>query len=454
MQARNIDLTRGPIAPSLIKFTLPLILTSLLQQLYNTVDLLIVGQFAGAEDMAAIGVTGSLTALIVALFVGMSTGVSVLVAQYYGARRRDDLQATVHTAYALSLVGGLMITVLTIIFTPLMLGLMDTPQVIFHKSTNYMRISFAGIIPIMIYNMGSGILRSIGDSQRPFNYLMVSAGLNVILDLLFVAVWDLGAEGAGIATALAQSVSGVLVTLNLKNATDIYRLDLKKISLNREVLRRIMDIGLPVGLQSAGINLSNVIIQSRINLFGPAAISGAAGSGRLDGFIFMGLFAFGNAATTFTAQNIGAKKYDRLRRGTWITLAMVIGFAAGISLIVYLGRVPLMRIFSSDKDVVAYGARMLALLAPFYWFAGVSELIGGVIRGVGKTFPIMAISMISMFGFRLVWVLFALPIWETIDVVFLSYPISWVLTAALTLLYYKFGKWKPQDLIEYEKKRS
>ncbi|MDO5037550.1 MAG: MATE family efflux transporter [Tissierellia bacterium] len=445
MQARNIDLTRGPIGFSLLRFALPLVLTSLLQQLYNTVDLLIVGQFAGPLDMAAIGVTGSLTALIVALFVGLSTGASVLSAQYYGARDVENLQKTVHTTYAISIYGGLAITLLTLLFTPLMLRLMDTPAEILQKSINYMRITFAGIIPIMVYNMGSGILRSIGDSQRPFNYLMVSSGLNFILDLVFVGLLKKGAEGAGIATALAQSISGILVTLNLSHTNDIYRLDLKKIAFHRDILNRVTGIGLPVGLQSAGINLSNVIIQSRINLFGPAAISGSAGSGRLDGFIFMGFFALANAATTFTAQNIGAKKHDRIKRGSWVSVAMVLIFCLLVSLFVYLARVPLMKLFSQDQEVVAYGARMLAILAPFYWMSGLTEVLSGLIRGSGKTFPTMVISMISMFGFRLVWVLFALPIWQTIDVVFLSYPISWSLTLLLTLLYYKFGKWRPSQ---------
>lgn len=444
MRTRNVDLTQGSIIGSIIQYSIPLILSAILQQLYNMADLLIVGRFAGEQDMAAIGATGAITTLIIAVFIGLSTGVSVLTAQYYSAKDSENLSKVVHTNYAIAIYGGLAITIITVILAPKFLLLMDTPPEILDKATAYMRAVFLGIVLIMIYNMGSGILRSAGDSQRPFNFLVISAVLNIILDLLFVAVLKMGALGAGIATAIAQSVAGILITISLMKTTDIYHLNLGDIAWHRDTLKQIFAIGLPAGIQTFLISVSNVIIQKKINYFGAAAIAGVAASGRIDGFIFTILTAMSVSATTFSGQNIGAKKYRRLKDGTKTILYLVSGMLIVVSAIVYLFRRQFMMLFNDDPMVIQYGQRMLQILVPGYVIFGICNVLGGIIRGTGKSIPTMIITLITMFGFRIAWVYFALPVYNSIDVIFVSYPISWTLNTILVVLYFKFGHWRPE----------
>ena len=307
MKQKNVNLTEGVIWKNLLYFTLPLLLSALLQQLYNTVDLLIVGRFAGKVDMAAIGASGPITVLVVALFMGMSTGTSVLVAQYYGAKDRAELSKTVHTNFAMAIYGGLGLTIITVVLSPWFLSLIDTPESVMGPATRYLQIIFVGLVPVMVYNMGSAVLRSVGDSVRPFNFLAIAAGLNIVLDLFFVGYLKMGAIGAGIATAIAQSTSGILVIISLMRTTDIYRLRLKKIRFHKKTLERIVAIGLPAAISGGMIGLSNVIIQAKINVFGAQAIAGVAAASRIDGFVFTSLEAFALAITTFVGQNIGAR---------------------------------------------------------------------------------------------------------------------------------------------------
>lgn len=442
MKRDNVDLTQGVIWKRLLTFTLPLFLSALLQQLYNTVDLLIVGRFAGKVDMAAIGAAGPITVLVVALFMGLSTGASVLVAQYYGAKNRQELSKTVHTNLAIAVFGGVALSLITVILSPKFLEWIATPDDVMAPATAYLRILFAGMMPVMVYNMGSAVLRSVGDSVRPFNFLMVSAILNIILDLIFVAGFDMGALGAGIATAIAQSVSGVLVVLSLMNTTDIYRLRLKKIRFHKETLQRIFAIGLPAGISGAMISLSNVIIQAEINVFGPQAIAGVAAASRIDGFVFTSLEAFALAITTFVGQNIGAKKAKRLSAGIRTSLGMSTGFVLIVSVVLVAFRAPFMAIFSADSDVIHYGAEMIRILAPCYVIFSVTEILSGAIRGSGVAVPIMVITLIGMFVIRISWIFVAMSMFKHIDIIYWSYPISWVFTFILTLVYYFKGKWR------------
>lgn len=452
MKRENVNLTEGVIWKSLLTFTLPLLLSALLQQLYNTVDLLIVGRFAGKIDMAAIGASGAITVLVVALFMGLSTGASVLVAQYYGAKDRAALSKVVHTNFAIALYGGLVLTIFTVIFTPQFLAWIDTPPEVMGPAVRYMRILFAGLIPVMVYNMGSAVLRSVGDSVRPFNFLAIAAGLNIVLDLIFVGAFKMGAVGAGIATALAQSVSGILVLLSLLKTTDIYRLRMKRIRFHKESLERIVAIGLPAAVSGGLISLSNVIIQAQINVFGAQAIAGVAAASRVDGFVFTSLEAFALAITTFVGQNIGAKKPKRLKSGIITALVMTLLFVASVSSILVIFRTPLMKIFTSEKDVIFYGTKMIVILAPFYVIFSVTEVLSGAIRGSGTAVPIMIITLIGMFIIRLGWIFIAMPMYKTIDIICWSYPISWVFTCILTLIYYFKGKWrKNMDVPEAKK---
>ena len=452
MKRENVNLTEGVIWKSLLTFTLPLLLSALLQQLYNTVDLLIVGRFAGKIDMAAIGASGAITVLVVALFMGLSTGASVLVAQHYGAKDRAALSKVVHTNFAIALYGGLVLTIFTVIFTPQFLAWIDTPPEVMGPAVRYMRILFAGLIPVMVYNMGSAVLRSVGDSVRPFNFLAIAAGLNIVLDLIFVGAFKMGAVGAGIATVLAQSVSGILVLLSLLKTTDIYRLRMKRIRFHKETLNHIVAIGLPAAVSGGLISLSNVIIQAQINVFGAQAIAGVAAASRVDGFVFTSLEAFALAITTFVGQNIGAKKPKRLKSGIITALVMTLLFVASVSSILVIFRTPLMKIFTSEKDVIFYGTKMIVILAPFYVIFSVTEVLSGAIRGSGTAVPIMIITLIGMFIIRLGWVFIAMPMYKTIDIICWSYPISWVFTCIMTLIYYFKGKWrKNMDVPEAKK---
>lgn len=452
MKRENVNLTEGVIWKSLLTFTLPLLLSALLQQLYNTVDLLIVGRFAGKIDMAAIGASGAITVLVVALFMGLSTGASVLVAQHYGAKDRAALSKVVHTNFAIALYGGLVLTIFTVIFTPQFLAWIDTPPEVMGPAVRYMRILFAGLIPVMVYNMGSAVLRSVGDSVRPFNFLAIAAGLNIVLDLIFVGAFKMGAVGAGIATVLAQSVSGILVLLSLLKTTDIYRLRMKRIRFHKETLNHIVAIGLPAAVSGGLISLSNVIIQAQINVFGARAIAGVAAASRVDGFVFTSLEAFALAITTFVGQNIGAKKPKRLKSGIITALVMTLLFVASVSSILVIFRTPLMKIFTSEKDVIFYGTKMIVILAPFYVIFSVTEVLSGAIRGSGTAVPIMIITLIGMFIIRLGWIFTAMPMYKTIDIICWSYPISWVFTCIMTLIYYFKGKWrKNMDVPEAKK---
>lgn len=452
MKRENVNLTEGVIWKSLLTFTLPLLLSALLQQLYNTVDLLIVGRFAGKIDMAAIGASGAITVLVVALFMGLSTGASVLVAQHYGAKDRAALSKVVHTNFAIALYGGLVLTIFTVIFTPQFLAWIDTPPEVMGPAVRYMRILFAGLIPVMVYNMGSAVLRSVGDSVRPFNFLAIAAGLNIVLDLIFVGAFKMGAVGAGIATVLAQSVSGILVLLSLLKTTDIYRLRMKRIRFHKETLNHIVAIGLPAAVSGGLISLSNVIIQAQINVFGAQAIAGVAAASRVDGFVFTSLEAFALAITTFVGQNIGAKKPKRLKSGITTALVMTLLFVASVSSILVIFRTPLMKIFTSEKDVIFYGTKMIVILAPFYVIFSVTEVLSGAIRGSGTAVPIMIITLIGMFIIRLGWIFIAMPMYKTIDIICWSYPISWVFTCIMTLIYYFKGKWrKNMDVPEAKK---
>lgn len=439
---RDINLTEGSIVSGLIYFAIPLLLSNFLQQLYNTADLMIVGIYAGKNPMAAVGATGAISNLLIGLFLGLTSGASVIVSQLFGSSDRKMLHSAVHNSYAISIAGGLILTVVGIIFSPSLLRMLDTPEVIMEDSINYMKIFFLGITPLLIYNMGAGILRSVGDSKRPFNFLCISAVTNIVLDMVFVAGLKMGVIGAGIATLIAQIVAAVLVTINLTNSDRIFKLKIADIKFYQDTLKSIFEIGIPTGIQTSVIAFSNVLIQSKINSFGSDAIAGISAGGRIDGFIFMALQAIALAATTFAGQNFGARKIERLKSGVKISLALVSSVAIAFSVIMVLSARLLIGIFNSDPVVIDYGARCIYYLASGYFIFGMSEVLGGFVRGSGKAVPPMVISIVSMCGFRILWLYIALGIWNTIEIVYLSYPISWVLTFILNLIYFRFGNWR------------
>ncbi|RVU55725.1 MATE family efflux transporter [Anaerosphaera multitolerans] len=442
-EKRNINLTEGSIARGIIYFAIPLLLSNFLQQLYNTADLMIVGKFAGKNPMAAVGATGPISNLLIGLFVGLTTGAAVVVSQKFGSGDRKKLNNAIHTAYAISIVGGILLSFLGYLISPMLLRMLNTPAEIMEDSISYMRIFFIGVIPLLIYNMGASILRSVGDSKRPFNFLCVGAVTNIVLDLIFVKNLNMSVRGAGWATFASQMVTAILVTYSLMKSENIFRLKLKEVKFYKDSMREIFSIGIPSGIQGSVISLSNVLIQTKINGFGSDAIAGLAAEGRIDGFIFMALQAIALAATTFAGQNFGAKKYERIKSGMKVSMALVIGSAIILSTIAVIFARQLIGIFNSAPDVIDYGAKCIYYLAGGYFIFGMSEIYGGFIRASGKAVPPMVISIISMCGLRIIWIYTALVAWNRIEIIYLSYPISWTVTCILMALYYYFGKWRP-----------
>ena len=439
---RNINLTEGSIVQGIIMFAIPLLLTNFLQQLYNTADLMIVGRFAGKNPMAAVGATGPVSNLLIGLFLGLTTGASVIISLYYGSNDREALKRSVGCSYFLGLVSGLLITAFGYFTTPFFLRIMDTPPEILQDATTYMRVFFLGTVPILIYNMGASILRATGDSKRPFNFLCVSALVNIVLDLILVGYLQMSVLGAGLATLASQVTSAILVTYSLLKTDSSYNLRKSEIKLHKHEAKRIFEVGIPTGVQTALLSLTNVIFQAKINSFGPDAIAGVAAEGRIDGFLFMALQAIALAATTFSGQNFGAKKFDRLREGMKVSLIIVFGISFVLSLIAYFLASPLIAIFNPDPDVVAYGADFLKILSLGIWSFGLSETISGFIRGSGHAMGPMIISLLTICILRLVVVYFAMPIFNSIRVISIIYPVSYFANLVIMALYFKFGSWR------------
>lgn len=440
--SRNINLTEGPIAEGIIRFAIPLLLTNFLQQLYNTADLMIVGQFAGKNPMAAVGATGPLSNLLIGLFLGLTTGASVIISLYYGSNDRAALRKSVGCAYFLGLASGLLITIFGLITTPFFLRVLDTPPEIMEDAITYMRIFFLGTIPILIYNMGASILRATGDSKRPFNFLCVSAVVNIVLDLIFVGLFHMSVVGAGLATLASQIASAVLVTYSLLKTDSSYKLRREEIKPHKDEMKKIFEIGIPTGIQTSLLSFTNVIFQAKINSFGSAAIAGIAAEGRIDGFLFMALQAIALAATTFSGQNFGARKFERLREGVKVSLIIVGAISAVLSVIAIFFAEPLIAVFNSDPDVVKYGADFLKIISLGIWSFGLSETLSGFIRGSGNAMGPMIISLFSICILRLIIVYIAMPIFNSIRVISIVYPVSYLISFIIMAIYFKFGNWK------------
>lgn len=436
-QKLKVDITEGVIWKQLLLFALPLLVSNFLQQLYNTAASVIVGKFVGDNALAAVGSTGSLTSMIIGLFIGIATGAGVVIAQYYGARDFDNLQNSIHTAVALSIISGVFLMIIGIITTPLLLRIMKSPESVIDMSVTYLRIYFIGILPSMVYNIGSGILRAVGDSKRPLYYLLVGSVVNIGLELLFIVVFKWGVAGAAWATNIAQTVSAILVLINLIKSNDIYKVYITKIRIHLNMLKRIIKIGIPTGMQSVLISLSNVIIQSKINTFGPSAMAAASAMSKIDGFLYMLITAFALAITTFVGQNMGAEKYQRIRKGIKICMFMVIGAAAVLSFILILSRKFLFGVFTESEVVFEYGMKMFFILVPLYPIFSFTEVLSGAIRGTGRSFIPMVITLVGICTLRILWIMIVANNWlNSIQGVYVCYPITWVITGAAFLIYY------------------
>lgn len=436
------SITQGVIWQQLLIFFFPILLGSFFQQMYNTVDAVIVGKFVGKEALAAVGgATGSLINLIVGFFVGLSSGATVILSQFFGAKQEQETADTVHTAAALALVCGIFLTVAGYILSPTMLQWMDTPADIFDNAVTYIRIYFIGMIPSIIYNIGSGLLRAVGDSRRPLYFLIVACLTNIVLDVLFVVGFNMGVAGAAWATILSQLVSAVLVVLVLVRSRSAYRLDVRHIRFHSHILERIVQIGLPAGLQSVMYSLSNVIIQTSVNAFGTDVLAAWTAYGKLDGLFWMIVSAFGVSITTFVGQNFGARQYERVRRSVKVCLGMAFVSTVIISTVYLLVGEHLYRLFSDDDVVIAHGMDILRLLVPTYVLYLCIEILSGAVRGAGDSLIPTLITLFGVCLLRVVWLLWIAPGMGTLSAVLVSYPITWALTSVLFIVYYWKGGW-------------
>lgn len=440
--SKNVSLTEGSIYEGIILFAIPLVLTNFLQQLYNTADLMIVGRFAGARPMAAVGATGPISTLLIGMFLGLTTGAGVIISMYFGSDDYKGLKKSVECAYFIAIISGLIIAISGAATTPFLLKILKTPDDIMKDAENYMRIFFLGALPLLIYSMGASISISTGDSRRPFNFLLIAAMVNVVLDLIFVGLLKMSVIGAGIATFCAQSVSAILVTLNLTGSDQAFRLRLKKISYQKEEANKIFAIGIPTGLQASLISFTNVLIQVKVNSFGSNVIAGVAAESRIDGFIFTTLQAVALAATTFAGQNFGAKKFDRIKEGVKVSTIITLGLAGFLSIIAIVFSRQLISAFNPNEEVVEVGARMLRILCYSIWAFGLSENLCAFIRGAGEAMAPMVISFVGLCFLRMAFIYLPLPNWDNINILFWSYPVSYAGNLLMTWIYYKYGKWR------------
>ena len=432
---KRMDLCQGPFLGKIIRYTVPIILTSVLQLLFNAADLIVVGQFEGNDDLGAVGATGSLINLLVNLFMGLSIGAGVCVAQGIGAKDNDRVSKAVHTAIPAAFICGVFLTIVGIVFSPALLRMMDTPDKVIDLATVYMRIYFAGIIPILIYNFGAAILRSAGDTKSPLIFLSIAGVINVVLNLIFVAVFHMSVAGVALATTISQAISCVLVIRALMRRSDACRLELKKLKIYGNSLRRIIQIGLPAGIQSSLFAISNVTIQSSINSFGEVVLSGSTAASNIEGFVYVGMNAFQQTATTMVGQNSGARKYDNVGKISLLCLICVAVTGIVLGGGCYLLAPQLLPIYlSQGGDAIGYAITRMSYVCLLYFMCGIMDVLSGILRGMGASFVPMVVTILGACGLRLVWVATLFQQNRTLECLFLSYPVSWAVTVAVLLV--------------------
>ena len=448
-QARyDVDMTQGSITKHLINFSLPLLLGNLFQQLYNMVDTWVVGNYVSNEAFSAVGTVGPVINTLIGFFLGLSSGAGVVISQYYGAGREEKVRQAVHTALMLTLVLGVVFTAAGIAMTPLMLQLMKTPAEVAPEQAAYLRIYFAGVMGLLLYNMGSGILRAVGDSRRPFYFLVVSAVLNTVLDLLFVIKFHMGVEGVAYATIIAQAVSALLTLWVLMRAEGGIRLELRALRFTWSVLRQIVAVGIPAALQMAITAFSNVFVQSYINYFGPDCMSGWTAYTKVDQLVILPVQSISMANTTFVGQNLGVGDTPRAKKGVRISLWLSVAVTAVLLIPVLLFAPDLTAFFNSKAEVVSYGALLLRLLSPFYFFFCINQIYAGALRGAGNSQMPMWIMLGSFVVFRQIYLyIMSNYISNEIIPIALSYPAGWFVCRVATLLYYHHCKFDSHRLV-------
>ena len=434
-------MTEGSIAKSLLLFAVPLILGNLLQQLYNTADSIIVGNFVGANALAAVGSSGSPIYLLIGFSQGVAVGAGVVVAQYLGAKDRADTQLAVHTALAISVVMGLILTIGGVACGRALLEWMNTPAEVLEDAVTYIRIYFGGVLFSVVYNMIAGILNAAGNSRRSLIYLAYASLTNILLDLVFIVGLKMGVAGAAIATDISQLVSCLLSLRFLLRVEDDYRVRLRDIRLHGRMALRIIRVGLPTGIQNMVISFSNVLVQASVNSYGAAAMAGFAAYMKVDGFNILPVSSISMAATTFVGQNYGAGRLDRVRKSVWVTLALGVCYTLTTGALLLLGQDPIMRLFTTDEAVIAFGCSAMRWFCPFYFLLSILHGLAGAVRGTGASVPPMVVLLVSLCLFRILWIQWILPLFGSYEGVMMVYPVSWALGAVLMILYTWKGRW-------------
>ena len=435
------SMIEGPIWQGLISFAVPIFLGNLFQQLYNTADTLIVGNFIGKEALAAVSSSGNLIFMMVGFLNGMAMGAGVLISKYYGAKDTERMRTAIHTDLAFGVLAGLLLTVLGVALTPYILRLMGTPDNVLPSSISYFRTYFFGSTAVFLYNIATGILQAVGDSRHPLYYLILSSVINVVLDLVFVAGFHWGVASAAAATVISQAVSAVLCLLQLVRTKEAYRVDIRKIRVNGPMLKMIVRFGLPSGVQNSVIGFANVMVQANINAFGDSAMAGCGSYSKIEGFAFLPVTCFSMALATFVSQNLGARQHDRVKRGAKFGVLCSMATAEVIGVLIWVLSPFLIALFNSDPEVVAYGVREARVISLFYCLLALNHCMAGILRGAGKASAPMLIMLLCWCVLRVSYITLAVRIVRDIVMVFAAYPLTWSVSAVFFLLYYFKVDW-------------
>ena len=447
-RGKDVDMTTGNITRHIISFALPLLIGNIFQQLYNTVDTWVVGKFVSNEAYAAVGTVGPIINMLIGFFMGLSSGAGVVISQYYGAKRFAEVEKTVHTAIAMTLILGIAFTGLGLFMTPYMLTLMKTPENVLPESTAYLTIYFSGILGLMLYNIGAGILRAVGDSKRPFYYLVVCAVMNTVLDLVFVIQFKMGVRGVALATILSQATSAILVMITLLRTDECIRLRLKKLRLHWEMLKKIFRVGIPAAIQMAITAFSNIFVQSYINFFGDNCMSGWTTYAKVDQLLFLPMQSIALASTTFVGQNLGCNQVERAREG--VRKALIISLISTVVLMVpvLIFSPEIVAFFNSKHEVVQYGSMLLRWMTPFYVLCCFNQIYSGALRGAGNSKAPMIFMLASFVAFRQIYLFGMSNIWNEIIPIAMSYPAGWLLCSILTGVHYHKVRLGKSRLVE------
>lgn len=450
----EMDMCNGPLLGKILLFSIPLMLSGILQLLFNAADIVVVGRYAGSESLAAVGSTSSLINLLTNIFIGLSIGSNVLIARYFGAKKEEAVSETVHSSILLSLISGVILCVVGIFFSKPLLILMGTPDDVLSHAARYMKIYFIGMPAMMLYNFGSSILRAIGDTKRPLYFLVIAGIVNVLLNLWFVIGFKLGVAGVALATVISQCISAFLMIRCLVLQTNCCQLKWTKLTLKKDKVIQIIKIGLPAGMQGAIFSISNVLIQSSVNSFGSVAMAGNTAAANIEGFIYTSMNSFHQTAVSFTSQNLGGKKYDRIGKVLRICLTLVftVGLVLGLTALCFSRN--LLHLYSSNPEVIDYGVSRMRVICLTYFSCGMMDVMVGSIRGLGYSIMPMIVSLVGACGLRIIWI-FTFFIWHhSLFTLYASYPISWVVTFSAHVICYlmvrkkllvkKFDSWAEQ----------